>query len=240
MSWFSSLRERNLQPEIMDQPDLDPKEHHRALTALARINAWSQSARLLRKPINHWQHRSKIKEFSLLDVACGAGDTLCRLGKWAQQQGIKIQLTGCDISSVALTHAQARSQNEGLSIEWIEADFLQSENIKSYDIVTCTLFLHHLAKPNASRLLERMRESARHLAIVSDLVRCKQGELLAWMFSRIITRSKVVHIDAVRSVQGAFTTDEALQLAASAGWQGASIQRRWPFRFVLQWQREES
>ena len=43
----SDLRQRHLQPEIMDQAGLDPGEHHQALKAISRINRVSSSARIL-------------------------------------------------------------------------------------------------------------------------------------------------------------------------------------------------
>ena len=45
MLLFSSLAQRHLQPEIMDQPDLAPERHFQALRGLERINGWSGSSR---------------------------------------------------------------------------------------------------------------------------------------------------------------------------------------------------
>src|SRR5262245_61489219 len=47
----ASLTQRNLQPEVMDQPGLDPVEHERALRALVRINLLSNTAGILWGPI---------------------------------------------------------------------------------------------------------------------------------------------------------------------------------------------
>jgi hypothetical protein len=105
------------------------------------------------------------------------------------------------------------------------------------DVVMCSLFLHHLAEPAAISLLANMARAAHRLVLVNDLARGRLGFLLAWTTARVLTRSKMVHVDAPRSVQGAFTLAEARVLAERAGLAGATVRGRWPCRFLLQWQR---
>jgi hypothetical protein len=45
------LAQRQVQPEVMDQRGLPPRDHGRALAGLARLNAWSRSAELVWGPI---------------------------------------------------------------------------------------------------------------------------------------------------------------------------------------------
>ena len=66
-------------------------------------------------------------------------------------------------------------------------------------------------------LLYKMRCAARRLVLVSDLVRSRAGYALAAAVPRLLTRSRVVHVDAVRSVEAAFTPEEFRLLAAEAG-----------------------
>jgi hypothetical protein len=40
--WGTALDNRDRQPEVMDQPGLDPREHAKALTGLRRINTISR------------------------------------------------------------------------------------------------------------------------------------------------------------------------------------------------------
>jgi hypothetical protein len=109
-----------------------------------------------------------------------------------------------------------------------------------YDVVACSLFLHHLQEESAVNFLIDMGRSARRLVLVNDLARGKRGHLLALAASRLLTRSEVVHNDALRSVEGAFTLHEARILADRAGLVGASVTRKWPFRYLLAWERPSS
>jgi hypothetical protein len=47
----------------------------------------------------------------------------------------------------------------------------------------------------------------------------------------------VVHVDGPRSVRGAYTIAEALQLTADAGWDHTTVTRHWPERYRLLWSR---
>jgi hypothetical protein len=61
---------------------------------------------------------------------------------------------------------------------------------------------------------------------------------IAFVGTRFLSGSAVVHTDGLRSVAAAFTMDEVTVLAASAGMSGATIRPHWPFRYLLAWRRE--
>jgi len=109
--------------------------------------------------------------------------------------------------------------------------------LSGYDVVMCSLFLHHLERGQARTLLARMAEQARRLVLVNDLVRSPAGWLLAHVGTRLLSRSWVVHTDGPRSVAGALTTAELREVAAEAGLVGAEVAGRWPFRMLLTWRR---
>jgi hypothetical protein len=103
------------------------------------------------------------------------------------------------------------------------------------DILVCTLFLHHLDEEGAVALLGRMKAAARQLVLVSDLRRSRLGYVFAWAGCRLLSRSRVFHVDGARSVAAAFTTDEARRMAGSAGLEGARVTTHWPQRWLLTW-----
>src|SRR5262249_12014863 len=114
-------------------------------------------------------------------------------------------------------------------------DALRDQLPNDYDVITCSLFLHHLTDEQAIDLLRRMACSARKLVLINDLVRSPWGYLLAILATRTLTLSPVVHSDGPQSVASAFTVSEALDMAKRAGWNEIQIRRHWPFRFLLQW-----
>jgi 2-polyprenyl-3-methyl-5-hydroxy-6-metoxy-1,4-benzoquinol methylase len=236
MPLLQPLNTRDRRPEVMDQPGLDPATHHRALQGLARINRWSRSAAALWPAVAGAAARAG-RPVRVLDVATGAGDVPVGLWKRAMRAGLPVEIAGCDISPTALEHAQQRATAAGAGIEFFRHDVLAEPLPGGWDVITCSLFLHHLSDDEAAAVLKRMRDAAGTTVTVSDLLRSPAGYLLAWAGTRLLTRSWVVHTDGPLSVRAAFTVDEVRRLADAAGLGGAQVTTRWPCRFLLTWSR---
>jgi 2-polyprenyl-3-methyl-5-hydroxy-6-metoxy-1,4-benzoquinol methylase len=225
----SSLAHRDRVPELMDEPGLDPAAHRAALRGLARINAVSRSAEIL------WPAIARLpRPIRVLDVATGGGDVPTRLLAKAARAGVPLQVDGCDISATALAHAAERA---GDSVRLFQHDVARDPLPTGYDVVTASLFLHHLPDDDAATVLRRMREAAGRLVLVNDLERGRAAWLLAWAGCRLLTRSPIVHFDGPASVRSAFTVAEVKQLADRSGLTGATVTRHWPYRFLLSWSR---
>lgn len=150
------------------------------------------------------------------------------------------KLLGVDISQTALALANENSSRAGVRAEWLEADVLTGPlplADQSVDLAVCSLFLHHLEPEGASRVLAEMARIARLGIIVSDLRRSRYGLALAAIAGRVMTRSRIVHIDSVRSVRAAWKAGEMLDLALRAGLRGARVRNIWPARMLLTWER---
>jgi SAM-dependent methyltransferase len=235
------LAERRREPEVMDQPGLDHGRHRQALDGLARINWVSASSLSLWPPVRDLCRKRRAagdrRPVRVLDVATGGGDVPVRLWRRANRHGLPLEVSGCDKSPVAIDYARARARRRGAAVAFFPLDVLAEPLPTGFDVVTCSLFLHHLGEGEAVALLRQMRAAAGSLALVNDLVRSRAGWWLAWAGSRLLTRSPVVRFDGPVSVAAAFTGSEALALARRAGWEGATVRRRWPFRFLLKWER---
>jgi 2-polyprenyl-3-methyl-5-hydroxy-6-metoxy-1,4-benzoquinol methylase len=219
----------------MDQPGLDSVEHRRALAGLARINWLSRSSGILWPPLKQLAALYPGRTLRVLDVAAGAGDVTIALAHNARRTSRRLEFVGCDASEVAIDFARQRAAEWGGSVKFERLNVLDSPLPGGFDAVICSLFLHHLAESDALTLLRRMAEAARHLVVVNDLVRSRLGYLLAVAGTRLLTCSRIVHVDGPLSVEGAFTPAEALHLAERAGLVGATVSRQWPQRFRLQW-----
>jgi 2-polyprenyl-3-methyl-5-hydroxy-6-metoxy-1,4-benzoquinol methylase len=222
----------------MDRADLDPDRHRHALQGLERINWLSGSAGILWPSIRRLAEETNGESLRILDVACGAGDLSIALFRRATRAGLNLRLEAADISSRALEHAKGRAEAAGARILFFQLDALTDDFPSDYDIVFSSLFLHHLHEEQAVSLLQRMARAARRMVLVSDLARSRLGWTAAYLVTRLLTTSEVVHTDGPLSVEGAFTPEEVLDLAHRAGLRRASVVRRWPFRFLLTWTRE--
>jgi len=219
----------------MDSPGLEPRRHRRALRSLARINRLSLAGRRLWS-IVRGIHTRRGGPVTVIDVACGGGDVALFLKRLADRAGFPVKVKGCDISPVAVEFAQQRARSLGLEVEFFEHDALIGEIPGSFDLVSSSLFLHHLGEEEAVAFLGTCAASGPR-TFHQDLLRTPLGYALAKMTVPFITRSRVVKVDGVRSVEGAFSLPEARDLADRAGLQDAEIRRCWPERFSLHWAR---
>ena len=229
-----SLKTRQREPEVMDQPGLDPAAHHHALSGLARINAWSNSAGIFWPSIRALA-RELGRSLRVLDVATGAGDVPLKLWRRANQESIPLSIEACDRSGTALAYARAKAEARNAAIHFFPLDALAESLPQGFDVICCSLFLHHLDEADAVALLMKMKQAAPRLLLVNDLRRSQLGWLVAWLGCRALTRSRVVHVDGPLSVRAAFTIAEARTLAQKAGLDGALVRRRWPWRWLLTW-----
>jgi 2-polyprenyl-3-methyl-5-hydroxy-6-metoxy-1,4-benzoquinol methylase len=106
------------------------------------------------------------------------------------------------------------------------------------DVVVSTLFVHHLDDGDAVALLATMRAAAGSLVLVSDIRRSRLGYLFAAVGCRLLSRSRVFHVDGARSVRAAFTAAEVGDLARQAGMATARVTGHWPQRWLLTWERD--
>ncbi len=231
-----SVKQRQRLPEIMDQPNLDEARHRHALRGLRRLNRWSASAGILWPALRDLARRS-VTPLRVLDVATGGGDLPIRLCQLACRAGLVLEMAGCDISATALDHARMEADRAGAVVDFFRCDVLNEALPRNYDVVISSLFLHHLDEEQAVALLRRAAAAADQAVLINDLRRSTPGVCLAWVASRLLTMSPVVHVDAPRSVRAAFTIAEVRELARRAGLHEALVQRKWPLRFLLAWYR---
>lgn len=235
------MRERFRTDELMDDPTLSAVEHDHALAGLARLNRWSRSHRLLWNGIAAHAREANAagRVLRVVDVATGSGDAPIALAQRARKLGLRIQWTLVDNSAHALSVAATRAKSASIVVETVVADIVAKPLPCEGDVVTCSLFLHHCERDGAVSALRHMASAARVAVGATDLDRTAQGLALAWLGSRVLSRSPVVHFDAIASVRAAFTLHEARELAQSAGLTGASLIRAWPARWTLWWKRTE-
>jgi 2-polyprenyl-3-methyl-5-hydroxy-6-metoxy-1,4-benzoquinol methylase len=233
------LRARQRAGELMDQPDLDPGEHRLALAALGRANLMSRTAAALWPAIRRAARTAPSGPLRLLDVATGGGHVAVALARRGAREGIALEITGIDLSAVAIDYACTLAKSVGVEeVRFQHQDALNGPWPGEMDVVISTLFLHHLDDDKAVALLARMKDAARRLVVVSDLRRSRAGYVLTTIGCRMLSRSRVFRVDGPRSVEAAFTTDEARALAAGAGLAGARLTTHWPARWLLTWTRE--
>ena len=229
----------------MDDPSLEAGLHDGALQGLGRINRLSGAARALWREIQNSRPGVEAcgsgsaggRPVRILDVASGGGDVAIALARLA---GARVRVEGCDVSVQAVAFAQKAAAAGGVAdrVGFFVHDALSSPpgEAGSWDVILCSLFLHHLEEGQIGCLLRHLAACGPRLLLISDLRRSR----LAWWFTRIgtllLTRSPVVHVDGPRSVRAALTVSEMRGLLEASPFAGASIRRQWPMRMLVRWE----
>ncbi|QDU78602.1 hypothetical protein Pla110_03060 [Polystyrenella longa] len=230
-----NLSTRQQVEELMDQPGLDEREHQQALAGLKRVNWISGSSSMLWPPLRQLAQEHPDRPLKVLDVASGGGDVVINLAQRAKQEQIPMEFSGSDISPVAVDYATRQATERDLSIPFHRWDVLKEPVPGEYDVIMCSLFLHHLRSEEAIFFLNKISYAARQLVLVNDLRRSRFGYCLAQIGCRLLSRSPIVHVDGPLSVRSAFTIKEAIEHALKAGMESVTVTRHWPERFLLSW-----
>ena len=219
--------------EWMDDPALSPDRHRHALSGLRRLNRISGvSSALMRQLTRLSASASPERPLKILDVACGSGDLPIAWLKAAKRRKISMSVTGLDISETALQTASEAATKADVSLGTVCRDALQDGLPGGFDVVTCSLFMHHLDPPDVSKLIQEMWRASERAIMICDLERSRTNLALIAASARLVTRSDVVHFDASASVRGAYTRAEFSKLLNQSLGFSVPVRRSFPCRFL--------
>jgi ubiquinone/menaquinone biosynthesis C-methylase UbiE len=217
---------RAIARELMDEPVDDVGELEANLRDIAFANAHLGGTAPVLRALRRLGARS------VLDVGTGLADIPLAIAGDAARRGVQVRLTCLDHSEQMLALAQRRcGDRPNLTFVRAEGTTLPFA-AASFDVVLCTLALHHFDRAPALALLRELRRVARLTPLVCDLRRSPLGFAAAWLWSRT-SRNRLTRHDAPLSVRRAYTPREALALAHEAGWQAPVVRREPFFRMTL-------
>jgi len=212
----------------MDDPELDPDMHRRALKGLARLNYLGNAHGIICREIFKGISIDQ-SGFVVLDVACGSGDLLKALHRSSWQNFLSL---GVDISQTAITQAR---KNHHLKSQFQVMDVLDDNTeMPECDVAICTLFFHHLSNDDAEKLLDKMVRCAREKVLILDLERSLFNWLMIGFAAHLVTRSHVVHYDSKRSVEAGWHVSELKSMAKKSSGNRFRMKRLFPSWILLE------
>lgn len=216
------------EPELMDRPQPVSKELERDLENLCQLNRWFGSHRLILYFMGRWMEPGAT--LRILDLATGAGDIPRRVADFARKIRVNVEIDAIDRQSATLEIARRWSRSYP-EISFIEADLLTFNPAATYDIVLCSLALHHFSDEDAVRALRRCCELSRKYVLVSDLRRSWFLSIGVYLLTALIFRESMTKYDGRLSAARAFSFREMEELARQAGWREFGHES---FRFARQ------
>jgi len=200
----------------MDRPQPVSAELEGDLRNIRQLNRWFGSHRLVSQFVRRWiEPGDKLR---IVDLATGSGDIPRLIVDYARKIGAKVEIDAVDKQSATLEIARKLSVDYP-EIFYSEGNILEWQTARGYDIVLCSLALHHFSDEEAVRVLRRCRELSRKFALVSDLRRGLVATAGVYFLTALIFREPMTRYDARLSAARAFSFKELDKLARQAGWQ---------------------
>lgn len=215
-------------PELMDRPQPVSAALERDLENLRQLNRWFGSYRLVLHFIRRWIKPGD--QLRIVDLATGSGDIPRLIVDLARKLGAAIKIDALDRQSATLEIARRLSADYP-EISFVEANLLEFPSTERYEIVLCSLALHHFGNEDAVLVLRRCCELSRKFVLVSDLRRGWVATVGVYILTALIFREPMTKYDGRLSAARAFSFAELDELARKAGWQNFGHRS---FRFARQ------
>jgi SAM-dependent methyltransferase len=227
-------------PELIDLPGFDRALLREELQMLEDLNRRLHGHHLMLGYVQQLLGSTRMKSLSILDLGTGAADIPRAITAWARQRQLPVTITAVDRNPEVFQIAQEFCR------DWPEIRLEQHDlralpyAAKSFDLVLCSLTLHHFDSADAITILQQMIKMARLGYIVNDLRRNWLAIGAMELLLHTMFRSRVFCHDARQSCRAAFTVRELWALAEQAGLDNYQIHRHhWFFRMVMAGQNEQ-
>jgi ubiquinone/menaquinone biosynthesis C-methylase UbiE len=208
--------------EMMDRTQPVTPELERDLANLRSFNGRFGSHRLIKHFLRRWLKPNTSAR--VLDLATGSGDIPRLIVDFARANQVCVRVDAIDQQSATVEIARYLSANHP-EITFAAADLFEWNPPDPYDIVLCSLALHHFTEADAVRVLRKCVTLSCNAVLVSDLRRSRWLNFAVYLVTAISYREPMTKFDARLSTARAFSFREMADLARRAGWRNFGHRR---------------
>ena len=223
--------ERVSRPEILDSGECPESEVRTSLRDLCRINRWFGGVSTTRSLFERVCVATGKTHLSVLEVAAGFGEVPERAAKQLEHKGIQLEITMLDRLRSHLLPGNHSVVADALSLPFPDC---------SYDVVSCSLFAHHLEPADLQRFVAESLRVGRCALLINDLIRHPVHLALVYAGFALM-RSHVSRVDGIASVRRAYQREEMRDLiSAEKSVASIEISRHYLFRMgVIVWKKKD-
>ena len=225
---------RTDQVEIMDDFTLEGEILRDALDKIAKINQLLGGNQLTLQGVKQLLTGTEAQQtITIVDVGCGNGDMLRTLADFGKKRRMNFKLIGIDANDFTIQHARALSKEyENISYR-CEDVFETSFKELEYDIVLCTLTLHHFKEFEIIKLLSVFQKNAKQGMVINDLQRSAISYRLFQLLCLVFRLNTMSREDGLISILRGFKKQELMAFSKQLNFKHYTIQWKWAFRY--QW-----
>ncbi len=193
---------RVVTPELLDSDAGTPQDIQGQLADLRLINRCFGGVSTTRKLLEMVVRTIRRRELSLLDVASGSGYAPNAVARQLATRGVRLQVTLVDRAITHLDGSRRCTVADASALPFRDG---------SFDVVSCSLFAHHLEPEELVRFGNEALRVARAAVLINDLRRARIHLALAYAGFPLF-RDRMSRHDAVASVRRAYTRPEIAQI----------------------------
>jgi len=225
---------RSTAPEIMDDFTMEGDILRDALDKIASINKLLGGNKVTLQGVEALLKAGKPQQnITILDVGCGNGDMLRTLADYATKKNFNFKLYGMDANAFTIKHAQNLS-TAYKNIEYHCEDIFEEQlPLEGFDIILCTLTLHHFKDPEMLKLLSLFHQKARLGLVINDLHRSKLAYYLFTALCYVFGLNDMSREDGLVSILRGFKKADLQRYSKQLQFKKFSIRWKWAFRY--QW-----
>lgn len=220
--------------ETMDNFAMEGEILRDALDKIAKINQLLGGNLLTLQGVQELTANiPKSKGITIVDIGCGNGAMLRTLADYGLKNKLNFQLIGVDANNFTINHAQKLSENYP-NIRYRCQDIFDKpfEELK-YDIVLCTLTLHHFKDSEIIDLLNVFYKNSNVGIVINDLHRSAVAYRLFQVLCFVFRLNNVPRQDGLTSILRGFKKEELVRFSEKLNFKKYKIQWKWAFRY--QW-----
>jgi ubiquinone/menaquinone biosynthesis C-methylase UbiE len=217
-------------PELLDTDAGTPGEVAASLADLRRVNRWFGGVATTRSLVQRVAQQLSVSSLTLLEVGAGSGHVPEAVARDVQNSGLTVVPTLLDRLPSHFSNASSNGRR-GVAGDALALPFTAS----SFDLVSCGLFVHHLAPQQVIEFVNEGLRVCRTAVLINDLVRHPLH--LALVYAGLpLYRSRLTRHDAPASVLQAYTPNELRELLARTAAAKIEISRHFLYRMgVVVW-----
>lgn len=212
--------------ELLDSDAGTPEEIRGSMRDLRIINRYFGGVGTARALVERISSRTGESRLSLLEIASGSGYVPEAVSQRVKAHGVELDVTLLDRARSHLGNGSQAVIGDALALPFREA---------SFDIVSSTLFAHHLAPEELVQYVQESLRVCRTAVLINELIRNRLHLMMVYAGLPLF-RSRITWHDAPASVIQAYTVGEMREMLKQIPAKRVEISRHYLFRMgVIVW-----
>ncbi|GAA4277052.1 methyltransferase domain-containing protein [Aquimarina mytili] len=222
-------------PEQLDNLSLNGNTLKKTLNSLKLINIFLGNHRQLSKAVlSYCKSNHDRREFRIVDLGCGGGDTLRYISKRLKYHNIKATFIGIDGNPSSIIYAKERTIDTR-NINFITANIIDKDfKTPDCDILISSHFIYHFEDSELTDFLKKIHSQKIEYVIFSELYRNKTAYNLFKLVSFVLPISDIAKKDGMLAIQRAFSIKELTNIIQNSTIEKYKISKKPFFRTITE------